>query len=147
MAQPKTGIASSGDTALSQGQAAVQTWTGVSISTEIQSRTLATAYRQWLLIKPTRQPRLKDMIAAASNPADDMLLNLRIGDDYIVVSQSESYIRREDLPPPSRRSIDIRLNSRQSGARVDRSDIETSIGFERQFRTVLCKFRVAIQKY
>lgn len=53
----------------------------------------------------------------------------------------------DDLPPPSRRSIDIRLNSEQSRARVDRSDIETSIGFERQFRTVLCKFPVAIQKY
>jgi hypothetical protein len=44
-------------------------------------------------------------------------------------------------------SIDIRLNSGQSRARVDCSDIETSIGFERQFRTVLCKFPVAIQKY
>lgn len=88
-----TGAVSSGDTAPSQGLATVQTWNGASINAEIHGRTLAAAYRQWLLLKPTRQPRLKDMIAAASNPADDMLLNLRMGDDYIVVSQSESYIR------------------------------------------------------
>ena len=67
------------------------------------------------------------------------------------------------LFPPSRRSIDslarilntetvkivgvsIRLNSGQPRARVDRSDIETSIGFEHQFRAVLCKFPIAIQK-
>lgn len=40
-----------------------------------------------------------------------------------------------------------RLNSEQPRARVDRSDIETSIGFERRFRAVLYKFLVAIQEY
>ena len=40
-----------------------------------------------------------------------------------------------------------RLNSEQPRARVDRSDIGTSIEFERQFRAVLCKFQVAIRKY
>jgi hypothetical protein len=40
-----------------------------------------------------------------------------------------------------------RLNSEQPRARVDRSDIETSLGFERRFRAVLCKFPVAIQEY
>jgi PAS domain-containing protein len=92
-AKPETASVSSGATAQSQGQAAVQTWNGVRIGSEIHGRALAAAYRQWLLLKPTRLPRLKDMIESMSNPSDDWLLMLRTGDDYVVVSQSESYIR------------------------------------------------------
>lgn len=66
----KLGIAPS-SAAKSPGMAAVQTWHGVSINAEIHGKNLAAAYRQWLLLKPTRHPRLKDMIAVASNPADD----------------------------------------------------------------------------
>jgi hypothetical protein len=74
-------------------RAPIQVWTGKAIREQIHSKSLANAYRQWLYHKTTKQPRLRDMFAKPSNLLDDTLLNLKVGSQYIVVSQSDSYIR------------------------------------------------------
>ncbi|MBR1225132.1 hypothetical protein JQ600_09405 [Bradyrhizobium sp. AUGA SZCCT0176] len=73
-------------------RAAIQTWTGRAIGEQIHSKALNAAYRQWLFHKASRQPRLRDMFVQSSNAFVDTLLNLRVGNDHLVVAQSESYI-------------------------------------------------------
>ena len=77
----------------STSRAAIQVWTGKAIGDQIHSKSLGMAYRLWLYHAATRQPRLRDMFSKETNSFDDTLLNLKVGDQHIVVSQSESYIR------------------------------------------------------
>lgn len=74
-------------------RAPIQIWTGRTVREQIHSKSLENAYRQWLYHRATRQPRLRDMYLKDSNSFDDTLLNLKLGDQHIVVSQSDSYIR------------------------------------------------------
>ena len=74
-------------------RAPVQIWTGKAIREQIHAKSLGNAYRQWLYHKTTRQPRLRDMFAKESGSVDDTILNLKAGNEHIVVAQSESYIR------------------------------------------------------
>lgn len=80
----------SGDTGADR-RAAIQTWTGNAIDGHIHSRSLDKAYRLWLFHRATRQPRVRDLYVE-SNMFDQTLLNLKQGDDYLVVAQSESHI-------------------------------------------------------
>jgi len=77
----------------STSRAAIQVWHGKAIGDQVHSKSLGNAYRQWLYHKATRQPRLLDMFSKETNSFDDTLLNLKVGDQHIVVAQSESYIR------------------------------------------------------
>lgn len=70
---------------------AFQTWTGKSIEGQIHSRSLDAAYRRWLFHRATRQPRLRDMYVDTTMFEQTMLTQM-IGDDHLVVAQSESYI-------------------------------------------------------
>jgi|KBSMisStaDraftv2_1062788.scaffolds.fasta_scaffold394299_2 PAS domain-containing protein len=74
-------------------RAPIQIWTGKAVREQLHSKTLEHAYRQWLYHRATRQPRLRDMFLKESSSFDDTLLNLKVGDQHIVVSQSDSYIR------------------------------------------------------
>ena len=74
-------------------RAPIQVWTGKAIREQIHSKSLDNAYRQWIYHRTTRQPRLRDMYVKESNAFDDTLLNLKVGDQHIIVSQSDSYIR------------------------------------------------------
>jgi hypothetical protein len=74
-------------------RAPIQVWTGKAIREQIHSKSLDNAYRQWIYHRTTRQPRLRDMYVKESNAFDDTLLNLKVGDQHLVVSQSDSYIR------------------------------------------------------
>jgi hypothetical protein len=94
--------APAGDTVVSAAQAldagttsraAIQVWSGKAIGDQVHSKSLGNAYRQWLYHKATRQPRLRDMFIKETSSFDDTLLNLKVGDQHIVVAQSESYIR------------------------------------------------------
>src|SRR5450756_156546 len=77
----------------STSRAAIQVWTGKAIADQIHAKSLGNAYRQWLYHKATRQPRLRDMFSKASNSFDDTLLNLKVGNEHIVVAQSDGYVR------------------------------------------------------
>ncbi len=74
-------------------RAAIQTWTGRAISEQIHSKSLDAAYRQWLYHRATRQPRLRDMYLKSADTLGDSVLSLKVGDDHIVVAQSDGYIR------------------------------------------------------
>lgn len=77
----------------SHSRAAIQTWTGKAIAEQIHSRHLAEAYRHWLYHRATRQPQLRDMYSKSLNMYCDTILSLKVGDEQIIVSQSDSYIR------------------------------------------------------
>jgi len=77
----------------SHSRAAIQTWTGKAIPEQIHSRHLAEAHRHWLYHRATRQPQLRDMYSKSLNMYCDTILSLKVGDEQIVVSQSDSYIR------------------------------------------------------
>ena len=72
-------------------RAAIQIWTGQAIGDQIHSKMLNTAYRRWLYSKATRLPRLRDVPTSSS--FDDTILYLKVGNDHLVLAQSESYIR------------------------------------------------------
>jgi hypothetical protein len=74
-------------------RAAIQTWTGKAISEQIHAKSLDAAYRQWLYHRATRQPQLRDMHSKSSDAFGDSVLSLRVGNDHIVVAQSDNYIR------------------------------------------------------
>jgi hypothetical protein len=74
-------------------RAAIQTWTGKAIGEQIHAKSLDAAHRQWLFHRATRQPRLRDMYSKSADAFGDCLLNLKVGSEHIVISQSESYIR------------------------------------------------------
>jgi hypothetical protein len=74
-------------------RAAIQTWTGKAISEQIHAKSLDAAHRQWLYHRASRQPRLRDMYSKASNTFGDSLLNLKVGNEHIVVAQSDNFIR------------------------------------------------------
>jgi hypothetical protein len=76
-----------------KNRAPIQVWTGKAIREQIHSKSLDNGYRQWIYHRATRQPRLRDMYVRESNAFDDTVLNLKVGDQHIVVSQSDSYIR------------------------------------------------------
>lgn len=77
----------------SHSRAAIQTWTGKAIAEQIHAKHLADAYRHWLYHRGTRQPQLRDMYAKSMNVHCDTILSLKVGDEQIVVAQSDSYIR------------------------------------------------------
>jgi PAS domain-containing protein len=72
-------------------RAAIQIWTGPAIADQIHSKMLNTAYRRWLYSKVSRLPRLRDVPTSSS--FDDTILYLKVGNDHLVLAQSESYIR------------------------------------------------------
>ena len=72
-------------------RAAIQIWTGQAIAAQIHSKMLSTAYSRWLYNKATRLPRLRDLPTSSS--FDDTILYLKVGNDHLVLAQSESYIR------------------------------------------------------
>jgi len=72
-------------------RAAIQIWTGQAIGDQIHSKMLSTAYRRWLYNRATRLPRLRDLPTSSS--FDDTILYLKVGNDHLVLAQSESYIR------------------------------------------------------
>lgn len=72
-------------------RAAIQIWTGPAIGDHIHSKMLNTAYRRWLYSKATRLPRLRDI--PTSSTFDDTILYLKVGNDHLVLAQSDSYIR------------------------------------------------------
>lgn len=72
-------------------RAAIQAWKGKAIDEQIHSRSLDLAYRRWLFQRVSQQPRLRDMFAEA-NMFDQTILLLKIGNDYLVVGQSDSYV-------------------------------------------------------
>jgi hypothetical protein len=74
-------------------RAAIQTWTGKAIGEQIHAKSLDAAFRQWLYHRATRQPRLRDMYSKSSEGFGDSLVNLKVGNEHIVVSQSDGYIR------------------------------------------------------
>ena len=74
-------------------RAAIQTWTGKAIREQIHAKSLGDAYGKWLFHRATRQPVLRDMYVKSSNIYEDTLLNLKIGDEHVTVSQSDSYVR------------------------------------------------------
>lgn len=74
-------------------RAAVQTWTGKAIAEQIHSKSLGEGYRHWLYHRGSRQPCLRDMYAKSLNTFCDILLNVKLANEHIVVSQSDSYVR------------------------------------------------------
>jgi hypothetical protein len=74
-------------------RAAIQTWTGKAIAEQIHSKSLSGAYRHWLYHRASRQPCLRDMYAKSVNTFCDILLNIKLANEHIVVSQSDSYLR------------------------------------------------------
>ena len=80
-------------------RAAIQTWTGKAIGEQIHAKSLDAAFRQWLYHRATRQPRLRDMYSKSADTLGDSVLSLKVGNDHIVVAQSDNYIRHlgEDL--------------------------------------------------
>jgi hypothetical protein len=74
-------------------RAPIQTWTGKAIAEQIHGKPLGEAYRHWLYHRASRQPSLRDMHSKSFTVYGDVLLNLKIGDEHVVVSQSDSYIR------------------------------------------------------
>ena len=72
---------------------AIQIWTGKAIAEQIHAKSLDAAHRQWLYHRASRQPRLRDMYSKASNTFGDSLLNLKVGNDHIVIAQSDNFIR------------------------------------------------------
>ncbi|WP_407155862.1 hypothetical protein [Bradyrhizobium sp. STM 3557] len=74
-------------------RAPIQTWTGKTIAEQIHSKPLREGYRHWLFHRASRQPTLRDLYSKTFCAYGDTLLNLNLGDDHVVVSQSDSYIR------------------------------------------------------
>jgi hypothetical protein len=74
-------------------RAAIQTWTGKAIAEQIHGKPLGEAYRHWLYHRASRQPQLRDMYSKTFTAYGDILVNLKVGDEHVVVSQSDSYIR------------------------------------------------------
>jgi hypothetical protein len=72
-------------------RAAIQAWKGKAIDEQVHARSLDLAYRRWLFVRVSQQPRLRDMFVEA-NMFDQTLLALKIGNDYLVVGQSDSFI-------------------------------------------------------
>lgn len=74
-------------------RAAIQTWTGKAIAEQIHSKTLSEAYRHWLYHRASRQPCLRDMYTKSLNMFGDILLSVKLANEHVVVSQSDSYVR------------------------------------------------------
>lgn len=92
--QPKPAPAPAQGADPASNAAAIQTWTGDEIAIEIQSGTLAGAYRSWRAATTKALPRLSDMsVPEAKAALDDMMMLMKKDDDYIIVSQSANYIR------------------------------------------------------
>jgi len=72
-------------------RAAIRVWKGGAIEGQIHSRTLDKAYRLWLFHRATRYPRLRDLMVETTL-YDQTLLNLKLGDEYVTVAQSENHI-------------------------------------------------------
>lgn len=72
-------------------RAAIRVWRGSSIDGQVHSRTLDKAYRLWLFHRVSRQPRLRDLVVETTMH-DQTLLNLKLGDEYLTVAQSENHI-------------------------------------------------------
>jgi len=72
-------------------RAAIRVWKGHTIDGQIHSRTLDKAYRLWRFHRATRQPRLRDLVVE-TNMYDQTMLHLKIGEEYLIVAQSENNI-------------------------------------------------------
>ena len=72
-------------------RAAIQAWKGKAIDEQIHARSLDLAYRRWLFQRVSQQPRLRDMFSEASM-FDQILLALKVGAEYLLIGQSDSYI-------------------------------------------------------
>lgn len=74
-------------------RAAIQTWTGKAIAEQIHAKQLGAAYRLWMYHRATRLPQLRDMYAKPSNNPGDSVVSVKIGDEHVIVAQSEEYLR------------------------------------------------------
>lgn len=76
------------------GNAQVQYWTGIDIPVEFYAERLLSAYRAWTRVSGHGLPRLSEMTnSEADAAASDIMLFLKLKDDYMVVSQGSDHIR------------------------------------------------------
>ena len=95
-------------------RAAIQTWTGKAIAEQIHSKPLGEAYRHWLFHRVSGQPKLGDMYSKAFTAYGDTLLSLKVGDEYVIVSQSDSYIRNVGLDLRGARTSQLKFATANS---------------------------------
>jgi len=75
-------------------QAHVQYWMGDDIAVEIGAGCLLAAHSAWGTLAKSGLPRLCDVLASDARQADpDMLLYLKLDDDYLVVAQGADRMR------------------------------------------------------
>jgi hypothetical protein len=74
-------------------RAPIQTWTGKAIAEQVHGKPLGEAYRHWLYHRASHQPSLRDMYSKTFTVYGDVMLNLKLGDEHVMMSQSDSYIR------------------------------------------------------
>jgi len=95
-------------------RAAIQTWTGKTVAEQIHSKPLGEAYRHWLYHRASGQPKLSDMYSKAFTAYGDTLLSLKVGDEYVIVSQSDSYIRNVGLDLRGARTSELKFATANS---------------------------------
>jgi hypothetical protein len=95
-------------------RAAIQTWTGKAIAEQIHAKQLDAAYRLFMYHRATRQPTLRDMYAKGSNTLGDSVLSVKIGDEHVVVAQSEEYLRNLGRDLRGSRSSELKFATANS---------------------------------
>jgi hypothetical protein len=95
-------------------RAPIQTWTGKAIAEQIHGKPLGEAYRHWLYHRASKQPQLRDMYSKSFTAYGDTLLNLKVGKDHVVVSQSDSYIRNLGQDLRGARILEMKFASANS---------------------------------
>jgi len=95
-------------------RAAIQTWTGKAIAEQIHAKQLGAAYRLFMYHRATRQPTLRDMYAKGSNTLGDSILSVKIGDEHVVVAQSEEYLRNLGRDLRGSRSSELKFATANS---------------------------------
>jgi hypothetical protein len=75
-------------------QAHVQYWMGDDIAVEIDAERLLAAYSAWSALATDGLPSLRDLLQSEARQADsDLLLYLKVGDDYLIVAQGADRTR------------------------------------------------------
>ncbi|MGQ0686473.1 hypothetical protein [Bradyrhizobium sp.] len=95
-------------------RAAIQTWTGKAIAEQIHAKQLSAAYRLFMYHRATRQPTLRDMYTKGSNTLGDSVLSVKIGEEHVVVAQSEEYLRNLGKDLRGTRSSDLKFATANS---------------------------------
>jgi PAS domain-containing protein len=75
-------------------QAHLQYWIGSDIAVEISAERLLAAYSAWTTLAASGLPSLHDLLQSEARQADaDLLLYLRVDDDYLVIAQGPDRTR------------------------------------------------------